>query len=41
MISNSSNMILGQTTEQPNVHDIKIVGNVVDSVTLEVSLLES
>ena len=41
MISNSSHMIFDQTTEEPNVHDIKIVGNVVDSVTLEVSLLDS
>ena len=41
MISNSSQLILDQTSEEPNVNDIRIVGNVVDSVTLEVSLLDS
>ena len=41
MISNSSHMILDQTSEEPNVNDIKIVGNVVESDTLAVSLLNS
>ena len=41
MISNSSQSILDQTSEEPNVNDIRIVGKVVDSVTLEVSLLDS
>ena len=32
-------MILDQTSKEPNVNDIKIIGNVVDSATLEVGLI--
>ena len=41
MISNSSHMILDQASEEPNINDIKIAGNMVESVTLEVSLFDS
>ena len=37
---NSTHMILDhQTSKEPNVNDIKIPGNVVDSATLEVGFI--
>ena len=40
MMFNSTHMILDhQTSKEPNVNDIKIPGNVVDSATLEVGFI--
>ena len=36
---NSTHTILDQTSKEPNVNDIKIPGNVIDSATLEVGFI--
>ena len=39
MMFNSTHTILDQTSKEPNVNDIKFIGNVVDSATLEVGFI--
>ena len=39
MMFNSTHMILDRTSKEPNVNGIKIIGDVVDSATLEVGFI--